>query len=132
MQYIVIWSGNIPDEVTWYLKRSAKGWQFVLIALTLGQFVFPFFALLSERVRADRRWLAALCGLTLTMRCCEAGILILPAIPDIAPIMTSVMLMAALVFMAAALWLAFDAALARGGRWVTISAWRFRAETESK
>ena len=86
MQYIVIWSGNIPDEVTWYLKRSVNGWQYLLIILALGQFVFPFFALLSERIRADRRWLAALCGLTLAMRCCEAAILGLPAIPNIAPV----------------------------------------------
>ena len=132
MQYIVIWSANIPDEVTWYLKRSTKGWQFVLIALAFGQLLFPFFALLSERIRGNRRWLGGLCGLTLAMRCCEAAILTLPAIPDIAPFTTSVMLVAALVFIAAALWMAFSAALARGGRWITISAWRVHAETESK
>ncbi len=51
MQYIVIWSGNIPDEVTWYLKRSTDGWQFFLAALAFGQFVLPFFALLSEAIR---------------------------------------------------------------------------------
>ena len=39
MQYIVIWSGNIPDEVTWYLKRSSHGWQ-LSWPLALGQFVF--------------------------------------------------------------------------------------------
>jgi hypothetical protein len=42
MQDIVIWSANIPKEVTWYLARWENGWQCVLAALSFGQFVFPF------------------------------------------------------------------------------------------
>ncbi|MBV9560355.1 MAG: hypothetical protein JOY90_07835 [Bradyrhizobium sp.] len=116
MQYIVIWAGNIPDEAVWYLKRSSDGWQFVLAFVALGQFVFPFFALLSARVRSDRSWLLALCGLTLVMRCWEASILILPAVPHIAPVFVSLMLVAALVLVAAILWWAFEVALTRDGR----------------
>ena len=26
MQYIIIWAGNIPDEVIWYLRRATGGW----------------------------------------------------------------------------------------------------------
>jgi hypothetical protein len=116
MQYIVIWAGNIPDEAVWYLKRSSDSWQFVLAFVALGQFVFPFFALLSARVRSDRSWLLALCGLTLMMRCWEASILILPAIPHIAPIIVTLMMLAALVLVAVILWWAFGIALANDGR----------------
>jgi hypothetical protein len=118
MQYIVIWSGNIPDEVTWYIERSANGWQYLLIALALGQLIIPFFALLDERVRADRRWLAALCGITLVMRCCEAAILIIPPLPHVRPIMTVLMLAAALIFVGGALWWAFMVALENQGQFV--------------
>ena len=114
MQYIVIWAGNIPDEAIWYIKRSSDGWQFVLAFLALGQFIFPFFALLSARVRHDRRWLLALCVLTLVMRCCEASILILPAVPDISPLIAGLMLIGALIFIAIILWWAFEIALRRG------------------
>jgi len=114
MQYIVIWAGNIPEEAIWYLKRSSDGWQFVLAFLALGQFIFPFFALLSARVRHDRRWLLALCGLTLVMRCWESGILILPAVPDLSPLMVGLMLPAALIFVAIILWWTFEIALRRG------------------
>ena len=48
MQYLVIWSGNIPDEVTWYLERSSHGWQVVLAVLAFGQLIFPFFALRGQ------------------------------------------------------------------------------------
>jgi hypothetical protein len=111
MQYIVIWSANIPDEVSWYLERSENGWQYAMIALTLGQLIIPFFALLDERVRADRRWLVALCGLTLAMRCCEAAILVVPPLPHVRPFVMVLMLPAALVFAGGGLWWAFEAAL---------------------
>ena len=79
MQYIIIWAGNIPDEVTWYLRRASGGWAVVLWGLMLGQFVIPFFALLSERVRYGQRPLLWLCGATLALRLVEAFWLVLPS-----------------------------------------------------
>jgi hypothetical protein len=122
MQYIVIWSANIPDEVTWYLKRLANGWQYLLIGLALGQLIIPFFALLNERIRADRRWLVALCGLTLVMRCCEAAIFIIPSLSHVGPLMVALMLPAALVFVGGTLWWAFVAALEGQARLVNPAA----------
>jgi len=122
MQYIVIWSANIPDEVTWYLERSTHGWQYVLVVLAVGQLIVPFFALLNERVRADRRWLAALCGTTLAMRCCEAAILIVPPLSHVEPVTVGFMLPAAFVFVGGALWQVFRTALDRPGRIVNPSA----------
>jgi hypothetical protein len=116
MQYIVIWAGNIPDEAVWYLKRSSDGWQFVLAFVAVGQFVFPFFALLNARVRSTRSWLLVLCGLTLVMRCWEASIMILPAVPHIALLTAVLMLPAALAFVAIILWWAFGIALRNDGR----------------
>lgn len=113
MQYIVIWSGNIPKEVTWYIARSENGWQDVLAVVAFGQFVFPFCAMLSAKVRSDPHWLLALCALTLAMRMVEAAILILPAVHGLSIVATSVMLIAALLFVGLVLWLAFDALLAR-------------------
>jgi hypothetical protein len=132
MQYIVIWSGNIPDEVTWYLERSIHGWQFVLAVLAFGQLVFPFFVLLSEKIRGDRRWLLGLCGLTLVMRWCEAAILILPAVPHINLLMTSIMTLAALGLIGTALWWVFETALDSGSRAIIPFASQLRAETGPK
>ena len=133
MQYIVIWSGNIPKEVTWYIARSENGWQFVLAVLSVGQFVFPFCAMLSSRVRSDPHWLLALCALTLVMRGLESAILTFPAVHGLSFAMTAVMLIAALLFLGLILWLAFDVALARTmeGRAPLAAIWpRLRAETE--
>ncbi|MDN5005657.1 hypothetical protein ACFQZO_32920 [Bradyrhizobium sp. GCM10027634] len=134
MQYIVIWSGDIPKEVTWYLVRSENGWQLVLAALSFGQFVFPFCALLSSRVRSDPHWLLALCGLTLAMRWLEAAILILPAIHGVSAIVTGAMLIAAGFFLGAIFWLAFDAVLTRSEEPEPLGAiwWRARAGAEAR
>jgi hypothetical protein len=131
MQYIVIWAGNIPDEAIWYIKRSSNGWQVVLAVIAVGQFVFPFFALLNSSVRSSRSWLLALCGVTLAMRCWEASILILPAIDNIAPLMVGLMLAAALTVVAVSLWWAFEHALQNDGRLLGSFA-RLRREGEAR
>lgn len=84
MQYIIIWAGNIPDEVSWYVVRSEGGWGFALWFLFLGQFILPFFALLSARVRTSTRALIALSALTLLLRYLESAVLILPPL-DLPP-----------------------------------------------
>jgi hypothetical protein len=79
MQYIIIWAGNIADEVDWYLQRLAGAWGFVLWGLIVLQFIIPFFALLSARVRSGPNSLFIIAGGTLALRFVEAFVLALPA-----------------------------------------------------
>jgi hypothetical protein len=78
MQYIIIWSGNLPDEVVWYLRRLEHGWSVPLCGLFLAQFIVPFFLLLSAQVRASTMALVSLAVATLALRVLEAAVLILP------------------------------------------------------
>ena len=110
MQYIIIWTGNIPDEVTWYLKRLDGGWGVALWALFILQFFVPFFALLSESVRASTRALLWLAAATLALRYLEAAVLILPP----------------LKIVYAALWLDLPAAIVATGA-VWLLAWQVAA-----
>jgi hypothetical protein len=50
-QYLIIWSGNLPAEIAWYVHRLQTGWRFVGITLILGHFVAPFVVLLSRQVK---------------------------------------------------------------------------------
>jgi len=88
MQYIIIWAGNIPDEVIWYQARTTSGWGAALAALFAIQFVVPFFLLLSARLRANSRFLLRLAGLTLACRYLEAALLILPPL-HLSPLATT-------------------------------------------
>lgn len=60
-QLLIIWSGNLPKEISWYLPRSRGGWQWVALVLVLGEFLLPFFLLLSREAKRTPRRLAQIC-----------------------------------------------------------------------
>jgi hypothetical protein len=65
-QFLLIWTGNLPEEIPWYLKRGRGGWQWVALLLFLCQFALPFLLLLWRTVKHDRRFLGAVaCGILL-------------------------------------------------------------------
>ncbi|HJP92198.1 MAG TPA: hypothetical protein VJ875_09600 [Pyrinomonadaceae bacterium] len=55
-QYLLIWSGNLREEITWYLPRESGGWGWIALALILVHFFLPFLLLLSRQVK-ERRYL---------------------------------------------------------------------------
>jgi hypothetical protein len=60
-QWLIIWAGNLPEEITWYLKRLNGGWGFIGLALVLFHFAVPFAILLSRPFKRNVRklvWLA--------------------------------------------------------------------------
>lgn len=79
MQYIVIWSGDIPIEAHWYLERDVGIWSVVTWLIVLGQGVLPFLAICSWRVRGSNRALTAVAVATLAMRLIECAWLVLPS-----------------------------------------------------
>ena len=55
-QWLIIWAGNLPEEIGWYLHRIRGGWGVVALIIILFHFALPFALLLSrERKRAGRR-----------------------------------------------------------------------------
>jgi hypothetical protein len=60
-QWLIIWAGNLPAEITFYLTRINNGWQTIGLILVLFGFVVPFALLLSRPFKRDIRrlvWLA--------------------------------------------------------------------------
>ena len=81
-QFLITWSGNLPEEVPWYVRRTAGGWSLVSMALILLHFALPFLVLLS---RANKRNLNILVKIAIgifVMRTIEVMWLILPALPN--------------------------------------------------
>ena len=50
-QLLIIYSGNLPREIEWYLHRIAGNWLWVVGALGLFHFFVPFFLLLFRTVK---------------------------------------------------------------------------------
>jgi len=67
-QYLIIWSGNLPEEIKWYLPRTQGGWGATVIAIVVLHFAFPFFFLLSRSVKRNPHRLISVAVLILIMR----------------------------------------------------------------
>ncbi len=81
-QYLIVWSGNLSEEIPWYLRRTRGGWQWVAAALIAFQFFLPFFVLLSRESKRHPRGLLRVALWILLMRCVELIWLVVPALSD--------------------------------------------------
>lgn len=79
MQYLIVWAGNLPREIHWYLDRTEHGWGAVGGLLALTQGILPLMLLTlpwGKRPRA-LRWAS---GLTFFSGFVESAWLGLPSI----------------------------------------------------
>lgn len=67
-QFLIIWSGNLPEEIVWYQPRIHGGWGAVAIALVVLHFAFPFAFLLSRSIKRNPHRLVLVAVLILIMR----------------------------------------------------------------
>src|ERR1051325_2239414 len=67
-QFLIIWSGNLPEEIPWYLNRLSGFWRLMAGAIILGHFVLPFFLLLSKKANRNPRILLGVAVLVIVMR----------------------------------------------------------------
>ena len=77
-QFLIIWSGNLPETITWYQHRSTGGWQWVALGLFLFSFALPFVLLLGRRTKRRAETLAVVGGLVLVMRLADLFWLVAP------------------------------------------------------
>jgi hypothetical protein len=78
-QLLIIWSGNLPEEIHWYLSRIRHGWEWVAAALIAFHFFVPFFLLLARFKKRHVRSIAAIAALVLAMRVVDTYWIITPA-----------------------------------------------------
>ena len=67
-QLIIIWSGNLPEEVPWYMVRTSGMYKYFAQAIMVLHFFVPFALLLSTDIKRDRRRLALVAVWLLVMR----------------------------------------------------------------
>jgi hypothetical protein len=67
-QFLIIWSGNLPEEITWYYTRLAGGWQNVGYMLVVFHFFVPMVLLVSSRLKARIPILVSIAAGLMAMR----------------------------------------------------------------
>jgi hypothetical protein len=80
VQWLIIWSGNLPAETAWYRHRAAGGWRWVIAGLAIFGFALPFALLLSRRLKRRRWGLTSVAALVTLGQLGYTAWLILPAV----------------------------------------------------
>jgi hypothetical protein len=78
-QFLIIWGGNLNEEIPWYIRRMQGTWGHIGLLLVLLNFALPFFLLLFRNVKRRTRSLLLVAGLVLLMRLVDMYWMVLPA-----------------------------------------------------
>lgn len=108
MQYLIMWSGNLPEETPWYVRRSGGGWQLVAIGLIALHFFVPFLLLLSRQTKRNMNWLVGVAILLLAMRLIDLYWVVVPTFSESLYLSWPILITPAAI----------------GGFWVAMFAWR--------
>ncbi|MFN0158557.1 MAG: hypothetical protein ACKVRP_10875 [Bacteroidota bacterium] len=112
-QFIIIWSGNLPEDNFWYIRRLGTGWNVVAVILLIGHFFVPFLLLLSRRTKRVLNALSKIAAGVFVMRLVDLFWTIIPAFSH-----NQVRLH----------WLDIIAPIAIGGMWVAVFMWQLKGK----
>jgi hypothetical protein len=84
-QFLIIWAGNLPEETSWYVRRSSGAWEYIIPAVALIGFAIPFFMLLSRRLKRSSSGIAWAASMLLAAQLAYLAWLIVPAQETPAP-----------------------------------------------
>ena len=62
-QFLIIWSGNLPDEINWYLDRIRGNWGVIITLDFIFHWLVPFTLLLSRDLKRNKKRLILVCGI---------------------------------------------------------------------
>jgi hypothetical protein len=81
-QFLIIWSGNLPEEIPWYLDRLRGNWDVIASLDVLFHWLIPFTLLLSRDLKRNKKRLILVCKWMLFARCWDLWWLIEPNFAD--------------------------------------------------
>jgi len=83
-QFLIIWSGNLPEEIPWYIDRFAGGWAVIITLDFLFHWLIPFSLLLSRDIKRNKKRLVLVCQWMLFAKAFDLFWLIEPNFKDAA------------------------------------------------
>jgi hypothetical protein len=83
-EFLIIWSGNVPDEIPWYLNRIRGGWWVICSLDFICHWLIPFCLLLSRDLKRNKQKMIWLTCFMIFARCLDMFWLIEPNFADAA------------------------------------------------
>lgn len=110
-ELLIVWSGNLTDEIPWYLRRFATSWGILGVLLILFEFIVPFLMLLSRPLKRNLYALCTVVGIIIIMRWIDLAWIVFPEYYHRGFRVT---------------WLDFVVPLAMSSLWVAVFVWELR------
>ena len=111
-QLLIIYSGDLPHELEWYLHRIAGSWKYLVGGVALFHFFLPFFLLLFRAVKKNYLSLTILAAMLFVMHIVDTYWLVMPSLHREGVVVS---------------WQDFTAPLGVGGLWLAYFLWRLKA-----
>jgi hypothetical protein len=83
-QYLIIWSGNLPDEIPWYLNRFQGGWGIIATLNFIFHGLIPVSLLLSRDIKRNKTRLIRVAQWMIFAKAFDLFWLVEPNFPDAA------------------------------------------------
>lgn len=104
-QFLIIWSGNIKDEIPWYMTRAVGDWAIVAVILIVLHFALPFLLLLQRNVKRRVEQLSRVAFMMLILSMVDVYWLIVPAYEQDKPHFGSLLLDILFLVIIGAIWI---------------------------
>lgn len=112
-QYLIIWMGNLTEDIPWYLHRSIGLWWWLALGLILFHFFLPFFLLLNREAKRQYESLWKIAVLILCVHAVNDAWLVLPALRSSNPLR---------------FWAVIPAFVGIGGLWAAVFTWQLQSK----
>jgi hypothetical protein len=80
-QLLITWSGNLPAEIIWYIKRWNGGWGWIAVLMLVGHFCLPFLLLLSQDLKRNPKTISAIAIYIVVVHAIDVLYLVEPNFP---------------------------------------------------
>jgi hypothetical protein len=110
-QFLIIWSGNLPQEIPWYIRRFSGGWGVIGVFVALFHFGVPFFILLMRFVKKNPRLLYLVAAWLFFVRIVDLYWIVMPGLRQRGYTFE---------------WTDVAAPIGIGGIWIAAFIWQFR------
>jgi hypothetical protein len=84
-QFLIIWAGDLIEEIPWYVTRAAGGWGIVAVVLVFLSFAIPFYLLLMRAIKRRAGILTTLCGALIVVTFADVYWMVVPSFEKTGP-----------------------------------------------